>query len=145
MRLSPSTFTRLVCRTVALVCLVGVGSLVPGETAADHPARLKELIHVEILAPPHVPGWYVTELGRRMEALLHMESSLNGRQLPRGAGALLEIDRRGNMEPLLITEATGDAGIDEALLSSLRRLAPFPVPVKNDYGNLRCVVRWSSP
>lgn len=145
MTLSPFTFTRLVCRTLALVCLVGVGSLVPDETAADHPARLKGLIRVNILAPPHVPGWYVAELGRRMEASLGMEASLDDRQLPRGAGALLEIDRRGNIEALLITEATGDAGIDEALLSSLRRLAPFPVPVNNDYGNLRCVVRWSSP
>jgi len=67
------TFTRLVCRTLALVCLVGVGSLVPDETAADHPVRLKGLIRVNILAPPHVPGWYVAELGRRMEASLGMK------------------------------------------------------------------------
>ena len=35
-----------------------------------------------------------------------------------------------------------ESPIDDALLSDLRRLAPFPVPTQNDYGNLRCVVRW---
>jgi hypothetical protein len=126
--------------TLTLVCLAVVGSLVPRETTADHPgsAASKRLIRVEILAPPHVPRWYVAELARRMEA------PLAGRQLPRSAAALLEVDRGGNIETLVMTETTGDGAADDALLGSLRQLAPFPVPVKNDYGTLRCVVRWSS-
>ncbi len=125
--------------TFMLVCLVVAGLVVPREATADHPgaARLKRFIRVEIIAPPQAPSWYVAELARRMEA------PLAGRQLPRGAVALLEIDRGGNIEALTMTETTGDAAVDDALLSSLRQLAPFPVPVKNDYGNLRCVVRWS--
>ena len=123
---------------LAVVCLVA-GALMPTDLPADHPdeAPSKRFIRVEILAPPNVPKGYVAALARIMEL------PLAGRRLSRGASALLEIDRRGNVEQLMLTESTGEAPIDDALLSDLRRLAPFPVPAQNDYGNLRCVVRWS--
>ena len=130
-------------RRFLLTSLVGIvaGQLVPRETTADHPseARLKQYIRVELLAPPHVPSWYLAELARRMEA------PLAGRQLPRPAAALLHIDREGNIEALAMTETTGDGATDAALLESLRQLAPLRVPGRNDYGPLRCIVRWSSP
>ena len=135
---------RMVSMVHALVMLIGVlaasGWVLPGATSAGHPRpiRTKQFVQVEIVAPPHVPGWYVDVLARLVD------KRLEDRPLPGPAAALLTIGPRGH-EALSLITTTGDVTVDEALLRTVRQAAPLPVLAQTDGGTFRCIVRWSSP
>jgi hypothetical protein len=128
-------------RLLTLLALAACCALLPATALGDHPraARTKKFVHVQIVAPPHVPAWYPEVLTRLVD------KRLEDRPLPRPAAALLEIGRNGQIQTLSLIEKTGDDGLDEMLLWTVRQAAPLPVLTQGDAPTFRCIVRWSSP
>jgi hypothetical protein len=126
-------------RLPRLLTLIVIGSLLPAVALADHPraVRTKKFVHVEVVAPPHAPVWYVDVLTRLVD------KRLEDRPLPQPASALLEIGRNGQIQTLSLIATTGDEALDQALLWTIRQAAPLPA--LTDAGNFRCIIRWSSP
>jgi len=124
-----------------LLTLAACCALLPATVSADHPraARTKKFVHVEVVAAPHVPAWYVDVLTRLVD------KRLEDRPLPRPAAALLEIGRNGQIQTLSLIEKTGDDALDETLLWTVRQAAPLPALTPGDAATFRCIVRWSSP
>jgi hypothetical protein len=127
-------------RLLRMLALAAGCGLLPVAALADHPraARTKKFVHVEVVAAPHVPAWYVEVLTRLVDR------RLDDRPLPRPAAALLEIGRNGQIQTLSLIEKTGDEALDETLLWTVRQAAPLPVLTPGE-GAFRCIVRWSSP
>jgi hypothetical protein len=116
-------------------------ALLPATALADHPraARTKKFVHVEVVAAPHVPPWYLEVLTRLVD------KRLEDRPLPRPAAAVLEIGRNGQIQTLSLVEKTGDDALDETLLWTVRQAAPLPALTSGDAAAFRCIIRWSSP